>query len=166
MASGVRFTKAERELLTRLLEHAVATLNSDAVLFSSAWQPTDNRTAQSALDKLLKSELVKKKTAPGIGWVRASEAMKGVLGGKLTLPPAPSEQWCIWMNTRIKNLGLTEEHCRTIAQNVSSWRPPISFETLIKGADRYLTSPQVAPQPWKARGNPVAARGPVEADDD
>lgn len=127
MASGVRFTKEERGLLERLLEVAKGT-------------PKDDKLIASIRTKLLSSEM-KKKQAAGIGWQHAHRMMREVLGDRVTVPPAPMETWCIWMNKRIRDLGLTEEHCRTIARNVASWQGNISFENLIKGADRYLAGP-------------------------
>lgn len=125
MAGGVRFTKPEREYLIELLNECRG--------------ETSKKLRASILDKLEKSELVKKRpTQAGIGWRPAYDAMKGVLGNRLVLPPSLTGEWIGRMSYRIRVLGLTEEHCRTIAKNISGWRGVISFERVIMGADRYL----------------------------
>jgi hypothetical protein len=79
------------------------------------------------------------KPAAGIGVHRAIEAMRGVLGKALAVPKAPSTEWLMWMASRIRNLGLTEQDCAKIARVMSrKWEPPYGFEYAIKAADRLL----------------------------
>lgn len=147
----MRFTKGERALIVGFLESP---------------QCSESKLAASALAKLEKSELVKAAgRAPGIGWYRAAAAMREVLGTGLALPPRPDDGWQIWMSTRIRSLGLSEADCRTIAKvaKAKGWRPPISFETLIKGADRYLADAQL-PLAAPDIGKPDK-RDPIEMED-
>ncbi len=133
MAAGVRFTKAERALVREVIEELLRSPSDEG-----------REVANSILEKLAASERPKK-TTPGIGWVRAAEAMREVLGEQLAMPPHPTQEWLIWMCKRIRTLGLTENDCRVIAKVIVSkgWRPPYSFENLIKGADRYLAEAQL-----------------------
>ena len=138
--AGVRFTKGQRELITGLLE-AVAAGEQPS---TSEFTKKHHRLAQEALDRLLKSELVKKaKPAPGIGWYAAASAMRGVLGDSLAVPPNPAGEWCGRMSARIRDLGLTEDNCRHIARAaMENWsRAPYSFEWIIRKADELLATP-------------------------
>lgn len=149
MAAGVRFTKEEREWLLGWLRPALEAERDGGT-------KRDLRIAGSVMDKLEKSELVKKRPAdPGLGWKVAYEAMRKVLGARLVLPPGLTGEWIGRMSNRIRLLGLTEEHCRTIAVNVSAWRGTISFERLVQGADRYLAEPTESV---------VARKGPLPLD--
>ncbi len=127
MAAGVRFTKAERDFIRQAT--------------GITRTPKEEKLRTSIIDKLDVSEMVKGAgQAAGIGWRAAVGAMTTVLGPNLAVPQHPAVSWMAWMSNRIRALGLTEEDCRTLAKVAlaKGWRPPISFETLIKGADRYL----------------------------
>ncbi len=135
MAGSVRFTKEERLWLLGWIKPALDAEREGGT-------KRDVRVATAVVDKLEKSELVKKRRPePGLGWRAAYEAMKGVLGPRLVLPPSVTGEWIGRMSSRIRVLGLTEEHCRTVAHNVSGWRGVIAFERLVQGADRYLHAP-------------------------
>lgn len=132
----MRFAKAQLEALERVIDGLAAT-------DSKSWQRT--RAQLSLLHtKLLKLSEGKPKPKPGIGVERAIDAMREVLGDKLAVPRNPSKEWLMWKSKRIRELGLTEEDCRTIAKNIlAKWQPPYSFEYCIKAADRLLAESSV-----------------------
>lgn len=104
----------------------------------------------------------KPKPAAGIGIDRAIEAMRSVLHKSLAVPSNPSADWRMWMASRIRNLGLTEEDCKRIARVMSAkWDPPYGFEYAIKAADRLLAESETAPTRKGAR----KAEAPVEMGD-
>jgi hypothetical protein len=148
MTSSVRFTRDEREFIQQLVT-AHATSAREAKL------------RDRIVDKLEKAalNLKKRKPEPGLGWFEAQRTMRGYLGNRLAVPPHPSEMWQMRMSSRIRDLGLTREDCVRLCQFAegTGWRPPFSFETLIRGADRYLAAP-----PTPAPTGPIA--GPLEVD--
>lgn len=77
--SSLRFGKVQLAFLMRLLE---------------GYQGPERKMAQALLDKLEKSELVKKRTPEGLGWYQALEAMREVAAGvPVAIPPRPSDEW-------------------------------------------------------------------------
>lgn len=132
MATGVRFTKPERELLATLLSVDGLTAK-------------DKKLAESIVAKLEKSELTKAgATAPGIGWVVAAGVMREVLGPTLATPPHPDPVWMMKMNNRIRTLGLSVQDCKSIAKVLwqKQWRV-YSFEKTIWNADTLLAEAQL-----------------------
>lgn len=127
----MKFARAQLEALERVIDGLAG---SD--------KPTWKRTRyQLSLlhTKLLKLSEGKPKPKPGIGVERAISAMREVLGDKLAVPKKPGDQWIFWQAKRIRDLGLTEDDCRTIARNIlAKWQPPYSFEYCIRAADRLL----------------------------
>ena len=155
MASSLRFSQKERDYLRRVIAEAEGA------------EP--GKIGEGVLEKLERSELTgTKKSTPGIGWQRAANAMREVLGKSLALPPRPTEQWMAWMSQRIKMLGLSEADCRSIAKVVQAkgWRPPISFETLIKGADRHLSEAQMPLPAVTSTPSRSGWTAPTEVDDE
>lgn len=69
------------------------------------------------------------------------------------------------MSTRIRDLGLSEADCRSIARVTiaKDWRGMVSFEALIRQADRLLAEAQLELPVGPKRGQVAGA--PVEADD-
>lgn len=112
-------------------------------------------------DRLRKLSEPKPTVAVGIGVDRAISAMKEVLGDKLAVPRNPSSNWKIYLSTRIRDLGLTEDDCRSIARAIAvKWDPPYGFEYCIKAADRLLAESDTTVKKGKNR-----ERAPVEMDD-
>lgn len=107
----------------------------------------EQKLRDSILRKLEVSELTVKSARPtGIGWAKAADAMREVLGTSLALPPRPDVGWIARMSGRIRDLGLTEEDCTTIAREAAKkGRRTESFEWLIKKAPEYLAEAQLAP---------------------
>lgn len=115
--------------------------------------------------KLLRDRLRKSgepKPTAGIGVTRAIAAMREVLGAGLAVPTKPSDQWCMYLARRIRDLGLTEEDCRVIARVLAvKWNPPFGFEYAIKAADRLLAEASTVRRAAKTK-----ASAPVEMGDD
>lgn len=156
MAAAVRFTKAERAfIITSLTKSLGIELTK-----------SETRLRDNIVTKLETSELVKGTgSTPGIGWQRAANAMREVLGSGLALPPSPNAGWMARMSARIRDLGLSETDCRAIAKVwvAKGWRPPFSFEKMILGADRFLAEAQL---PLAAPQNKLPGwSGPTEVDD-
>lgn len=153
MASGVRYTKPEREVVTAALEQYIRDKVPGVGLAARL------RAAESALHKMELSELAgpKKKGEPGIGWNAAASAMREVLGDRLALPPAPTGEWCGRMSSRIRDWGLGLEECRKIAKAASTWKGAVSFESLIYKSLQLLSDSNVVPAaPAKPRaGGPM-----------
>lgn len=128
----MRFAKAQLEALERVID------GLEGQNIDSSWGKT--RVQLSLLHaKLLKLSEGRPKPKPGIGMERAIAAMRSVLGNNLAVPKNPSDQWRMWQAKRIRDLGLTEEDCKTIARNImAKWQPPYGFEYCIKAADRLL----------------------------
>lgn len=139
MAASIRFTKAERELIEDAVKSVFIGVGSGHPT------KTEEKLQQSILDKLEKSELVKKGARPGgIGWEAAAGAMREVLGPSLALPPRPDYVWVAKMNNRIRDLGLSLANCQSIAKVLlaKGWKV-YSFEKTIWSADTLLASAQL-----------------------
>lgn len=114
------------------------------------------------LEKLQKINTPKAKPKAGIGVDRAIAAMRSVLGDKLAVPRNPSDVWVICRARRIRDLGLTEDDCKTIARAIASkWDAPYSFEYCINAADRLLAEAETGVKRGKAARETV----PVEMGD-
>ena len=137
MAAGVRFTKGERELIRKLLGEG------------RFWAKGELALADSIVNKLEKSEMLKPSAkATGIGWRVAVDAMREVLGAQLAAPPNPDPVWMIKVSNRIRELGLSQEDCRSIAQVLKKrgWKV-YSFDYAIRYADTLLQEAQLGPKP-------------------
>lgn len=150
MATGVRFTQPERELIRKQLGKPEDWCNREAKLITSI------------LSKLEKSELTKvQATTPGIGWVVAAATMREVLGATLATPPHPDPVWMMKMNNRIRTLGLSVQDCKSIAKVLwaKQWRV-YSFEKTIWNADTLLAEAQLDIPPTRGPD-----RRPMQMDD-
>lgn len=128
----MKFARAQLEALERVIDGMAGRT------ISPSWQKT-RKELITLLDKLQKLSAPKVTVKPGIGVDRAIIAMREVLGDKLAVPKKPSDFWVIMQAKRIRDLGLSEEDCRTIARNISAkWNAPYSFEYCIRAADRLL----------------------------
>ena len=108
----------------------------------------ETRDLAEAVKRIEMAELAgPKKKAPGIGWQAAADAMRGVLGDNLALPPSPTTEWCVRMSGKIRDWGLTAEDCVKIATATKSWRQPVSFETAIYKGLSLLSTPSAATKP-------------------
>ncbi len=153
MTASVRFLKAEREYLVKLLEMVHAPTKADI------------KARDGILEKLEKSELIKKTAKPaGIGWERAAAAMRGVLGPTLALPPSPDIGWRSKMSGRVRDLGLSELDCVSIAKvlRAKGWKT-YSFEKTIWAADRLLAEAQLPLSGVPDKPKPTTR--PVEMDE-
>jgi len=135
----MKFARAQLEALERVIDGL-------AGASSKSWK--DTRKHLLALqDKLNKLSEPKLKVKPGIGVERAVTAMREILGDKLAVPKKPGDQWIFWQAKRIRDLGLTEDDCKSIAKNIlAKWNPPYSFEYCIKAADRLLAEKATRPK--------------------
>lgn len=149
----MKFAKAQLEALERVIDGLVGAK-------SISWNNTRKQLLllQERLEKL---GAPKKQVKPGIGIERAVAAMREILGDNLAVPKNPADQWCFWQAKRIRDLGLTEDDCRSIARCISTkWNPPYSFEYCIRAADRLLAESTTV---VKATKNKQSA--PVEMDE-
>ena len=137
--AGVRLTKGQREVVLRALD----------IFRSADLKAQEKRDLAEAVKRIEMAELAgPKKKAPGIGWQAAADAMVGVLGKRLVLPPSPTAEWCGRMSAKLRDWGLTVEDCVTIATNAKGWRTPsMSFETLVYKALSLLGTPSAASEP-------------------
>lgn len=137
MASAIRLTKAERDLIRRRL---VVETEKEAA------------TRETILEKLTRSELppVKKR---GISLTDAIAAVRGVLGSRLVLPPTITAGWAAAQTNRLNQLGMTLDLCRLVAEEAGrQWRGPIKMESVVRQADRLLhdIGQTVTPSPSSA----------------
>jgi hypothetical protein len=134
VASGVRFTKPEREWLRVWLKE-----------YEDGPTPTVGRLklCESIVDKLDKSELVRarKKQRGGLSIDAALAAFAVALGGRLIRPPPRAFTVFGQMARRIADLGLTKEDCTRIAIEAGRrWpRGGIKAESIVRQADRLMT---------------------------
>lgn len=128
MAAGVRFTKVEREFIRGWVQ---------ATVDSGAAGSRDRKTADSILEKLEKSEMVKGKgRAPGIPYPKVLEAFRCELGDRL-VPPLGGAVGM--MLKRIGTLGLTLDDLHTIAREAGRrWKGRIKAESLVRQAETLL----------------------------
>jgi hypothetical protein len=135
----------------------------DSVIRALAKKPKYDATTKQL--KLLQAKLTKMdapKPKSGIGVDRAIVAMQEVLGKLLAVPKNPSAEWKMYLARRIRDLGLTEDDCRTIARTMMvKWNPPFGFEYGIKAADRLLAESSTVTKYSKTK-----ASAPVEMGDD
>lgn len=132
--AGIRFTKAEREMV----EAGLKSVRRPDLKVGQA------RAIESALVKLEGSDIVLAKKTAGIGWIAAAEAMREVLGATLALPPAPDWGWQSRLAARIRDLGLTRDHFRTIAKVLKAKRWTVySFEKAVWAADKLLAESEL-----------------------
>lgn len=120
--AGIRFTKAERQLIRSAIEALSHT-----------------KVTESILEKLDRSEVTPKKKREGMSVAAAIEAFRGVLGSRLVLPPNPSAGWYAMQSAQLTRLGMTPDLCRAVAMQAGSiWQGNIKAESIIRQADRLL----------------------------
>jgi len=155
--SSLRLGKVQTAFLRDVLECA-----KDGGI-PAKWKSAEfQRRSQELIDKLDKSELVKKKRPEGLALHDALRAMDAVCKGagvKLALPPVLTDEWKGWINNTLRKYGLTAEDCQKLARGAiaKGWRP-ISFELLIRNAVRYLAEDV---DDWAGDKH----RGPMELDE-
>jgi hypothetical protein len=134
----MKFARAQLEALERVIDGMAGS--------KETWQKT-RKHLMDLHAKLEKLSAPKIKVKSGIGVDRAITAMREVLGDKLAVPKHPSEFWLMMQSKRIRDLGLSEDDCRTIARNIAAkWNSPYSFEYCIRAADRLLVEKHSRPK--------------------
>lgn len=127
MARGVRFTKPEREVIRNAFGLAGFSLTDK-----------QRKVANSVLDKLEAAE-APKEARGAVTLAEATAAFQAELGSRLTLPPSPDQTWYIVQQKRLKQLGLTNDHCTTIAREAGAqWQGRIKLASLINQAESLL----------------------------
>lgn len=104
---------------------------------------------------LKKLQATPTKRPSGLGVQQAVAALEAVMGaGSVAVPPSGTPEWYGKVGARIRQLGLTAEHCRRIGEFVmnSGWELPVALETLVWGAPKWLT---LSKRMAKARAAPL-----------
>lgn len=137
MASGIRFTKPERQLLRDLLDH-VGPLGPLAGIYDMKAMAA----ASCIRHKLDASE--QPKAASGLAVGEAITAFREVLGNRLVVPPSPSAGWYAQLGRELANTGITRLQCTQIAKTAdATWRMKfIKAESLIRQAQLLLAEAQ------------------------
>jgi len=150
--AGVRFTKAEREVIKYAIGELV-----------SVRKASDHKHLDSVLAKLELAEMPVKKgtylTVPA-----AIDAFRGVLGNRLVAPPFSALGVLGKMKNRIQALGLTAADCVTVAKVAGAqWQGVIKAESLVNQADKLLAESQLELDPGAP---PPPKRSPVQLGDE
>lgn len=153
MARGIRFTKAEREVIRAALDDFITEV------------PKPPKAAHTALAKLDLAELpVKKGTY--LTTSDAIAAFREVLGQRLLAPGFQAVGVLAQMKNRIQALGLTRQDCTAIAKAAGAeWQGVIRAESLVRQADKLLAGSQLALGQGQ-RTPQSRSHSPVELGDD
>lgn len=127
--AALRFTKAEREFIRKILTP-----------LPPEWKVGELKLADSILDKLEKSELVRGTgRAPGLPYPAILAAFRAGLGDRLLNPMgATVARLC----ARVRELGLSIDDCTAIAVSAAKrWRGPVKAISLVNNAELLLSAP-------------------------
>ena len=128
MAAGIRFTKAERELIRNLLQW-----------HEGKAARTELQAVKTAMEKLDRSELAMPKGAGGLSVNDAIAAFREVLGNRLVVLSSYGAGWYAQIGNRLKLLGLTRDDCIRVAKSAAAeWQGPIKAESLVRQAEYLL----------------------------
>lgn len=147
MARAIRFTKAERELLLRLVSPVDMSLNNCGSKIV--------KTAAAIRAKLELSELPVKGSYLTV--TDAISAFREVLGNRLVAPGFQAVGVLGQMKNRIQALGLTRADCVTIAKVAGAeWQGLVRAESLVRQADKLMANGQLEiSTPHTRNGSPV-----------
>lgn len=149
---GVRFTKAEADLIRALLETEASLARRD--------RGKRQAVAASALAKLETAELPVKKAQYGVTVNEAIDAFRGVLGRRLLTPPWSAIGVLSAMKNRLAALGLTRGDCETVARVAATeWQGTVRAESIVRQADKLMAMSQQQLDLEPRRTEPA---GPVE----
>lgn len=133
MAKGVRFPKAEREVIRWGLKLVEEQTNATKGQL---------KAASAAVDRMDAAELLTSKRSGGaaLSAGKAIDAFREVLGNRLIVPPTPGKLFWITMSRGLGTLGADEDACRKIATIAGErWTGRIKAESLVRQGAALLT---------------------------
>jgi hypothetical protein len=102
----------------------------------------NDKKAAEVLGLIERAELLRGAKKPkGLAVGAAIDAFRGVLGGRLVLPPNPGPGWYAPLARRLADMGVNADDCRRAAAEAGQrWRGMIKAESIIRQCDVLLTA--------------------------